>query len=69
MMEENKGIFLAGDRVRGRTNAKNDSITFYSQSKTSKYSIHWNINILKIKFLYEKSNGNVEWNKHSGEQY
>ena len=36
-MEENKGIFLAGDRVYGRTNAKNISITFYSQPNLQKH--------------------------------
>ena len=37
--------------------------------KTFEYRIHWNINIRKNKFLYEKINGSVGWNKHSGEQH
>ena len=32
------------------------------------YNIHWNINVRKSKFLYEKINGSVEWNKHTGGQ-
>ena len=36
--------------------------------KTLKHRIHWNINIIKSKLLYEKINGSVRWNKHSGEQ-
>ena len=35
--------------------------------KTFEYPIHWDTNIWKNKFLYEKINGSVEWNKHSGE--
>ena len=31
------------------------------------YRIHWNINIWKNKVLYEKINGSLGWNKHSGE--
>ena len=37
--------------------------------KTFEYRIHWNINIQKNKFLYEKINGSVGWNKHSGKQH
>ena len=35
------------------------------QIRTFEYRIHWNINIRK-KILYEKINGSVGWNKHSG---
>ena len=37
--------------------------------KTFEYRIHWNINIRKNKFLYEKIKGSVARNKHSGKQY
>ena len=36
--------------------------------KTFEYRIHWNINIRKNKFLYEKINISVRWNQHLGEQ-
>ena len=36
---------------------------------TYKILIHWNINIRKNKFLYEKINGSVGRNKHSREQH
>ena len=32
--------------------------------KTFEYCIHWNINIRKNKFISEKINGSVEWNKN-----
>ena len=38
------------------------------QIRTFEYRTHWNINIQK-KNLYEKINGVVGWNKHSGEQH
>ena len=37
--------------------------------KACEYRIHGNISIQKNKFLYEKINGSVGWNKHSGKQY
>ena len=37
--------------------------------KTFEYRIHWNINIRKNQFLYEKIDASVRWNKHSGEQH
>ena len=36
------------------------------QIKTFEHRVHWNIR--KNKFLYEKMNASVGWNKHSGEQ-
>ena len=46
---------------------------FLNQKKkriqTFEYRIYWNINIQKNKFLYEKINGCVGWNKNSGEQH
>ena len=44
---------------------------FINQKKeirTFEYRIHWDI-IIRKKILYEKVNGSVGWNKHSGEQY
>ena len=40
------------------------------QARALEYRIHWNINIQKKKKIpYEKTNGSVGWNEHSGEQY
>ena len=33
--------------------------------KIFEYRVHWNINIWKNKFLYEKLNGREGWNKYS----
>ena len=37
--------------------------------KTFEHRIHWNINIPKNKFVYEKKNGLLGWNKHSEEHH
>ena len=51
------------------TNLIHASFSTRKYIKTFEYRIHWNINIRKNKFLYEKINGSVGWNKHSGEQH
>ena len=53
------------------TASAGSSVSKYKLGKkkpTFEYGIHWNITIRKIKFLYEKVNGGVGWNKHTGEQ-
>ena len=42
---------------------------FIQQQKERMYCIQWNINIRKNKFLYEKINGSVGWNKQLGEHF
>ena len=37
--------------------------------KKFEYHTHWNMHIRKNKFLYEKANGSVGWNKDLGEQH
>ena len=41
----------------------------WKKRPTFEYRVQWNIIIRKNKFLYEKINDSVGWNKHSGEQH
>ena len=42
---------------------------FWNKRPTFEYHIHCNVNVQKGKFLYEKINGSVGWNKNSAEQH